>query len=87
MSLAAPLPIKYTSTCQEDQRLSTKGKIASKYCNIKSLKTPGSGSITTPPLPRLFFQGGSKNLRVRPRVKKNKPWEFTQSERRNLLSE
>ena len=74
MSPAAPLPIKYTSTCQEAQRLSTKGKIVSKYCNRGAVPSP------PPPLPRLLFQGGDKNLRVRPRVKKNQPWEFTQSE-------
>ena len=44
---AAPLPIKYTSPCWEEQRLSTKGKLVSKYCNIS--KTPGRGSIH--PLP------------------------------------
>ena len=30
---AAPPSIKYTSTCREDQRLSTEGKIVSKYWN------------------------------------------------------
>ena len=59
----APLPIKYTSSCWEDQRLSTEGKIVSKYCNIS--KTLGRGSITPSPL----YQGGSMNLRVRLRVK------------------
>ena len=59
----APLPIKYTSSCWEDQRLSTEGKIVSKYCNIS--KTLGRGSITPSPL----YQGGSLNLRVRMRVK------------------
>ena len=44
---ATPPPIKYTSSCYEDQRLSTKGKIVSKYCNI--LKTPGRVSIHLPP--------------------------------------
>ena len=28
---AAPPPIKYTSSCREDQKLSTEGKIVSKY--------------------------------------------------------
>ena len=46
---AAPPPTKYTSSCEEDQRLSTKGKIVSKYCNIS--KTPGWGSIHPPPPP------------------------------------
>ena len=45
---AAPPPIKYTSSCWEDQRFSTEGKIVSKYCNIS--KTLGSGSIPPPPL-------------------------------------
>ena len=38
---SAPPPIKYTSSCWEDQRLSTEGKIVSKYCNIS--KTLGRG--------------------------------------------
>ena len=46
---AAPLPIKYTSPCWEEQRLSTKGKLVSKYCNIS--KTPGRGSIYPLPSP------------------------------------
>ena len=33
-------PLKYTSTCQKDQRPSTKGRILSKYCNIS--KTPST---------------------------------------------
>ena len=40
---AAPQP----SSCSEGQRLSTKGTIVSKYCNIS--KTPGRGSIHLPP--------------------------------------
>ena len=59
---AAPPPIKYTSSCRENQRLSTEGKIVSKYCNIsKSLGVP-----STPPPP--LYHGGDMNLRVRPRV-------------------
>ena len=27
-------PIRYSSSCREDQRLSTEGEIVSKYCNI-----------------------------------------------------
>ena len=46
---AAPPPIKYTSSCEEDQRLSTNGKIVSKYCNIS--KTPGRGSNHPSPPP------------------------------------
>ena len=41
-------PIKYISSCREDQRLSTEGQIVSKYCNI--LKTLGRVSINPPPL-------------------------------------
>ena len=60
---AAPLPIKYTSSCREDQRLSTEGKIVSKYCNIsKTLR--GSNH---PPL----YYGGGMNLYVRPRVNRS----------------
>ena len=44
---AASPPIKYTSSCWEDQRLSTEGKIASKYCNIS--KTLGRGSMNNHP--------------------------------------
>ena len=50
---AAPPPIKYTSSCWEDQRFSTESKIVSKYCNIS--KTLGSGS--TPPPPHPLYQG------------------------------
>ena len=42
-------PTKYTSSCWEGQRLSTDGKIVSKYCNIS--KTLGRGSINIPPPP------------------------------------
>ena len=38
---AAPPPIKYNSSCREDQELSAEGKIVTKYCNI--LKTQGRG--------------------------------------------
>ena len=49
---AASPPIKYTSSCWVDQsrspsRLSTEGKIVSKYCNIS--KTLWRGSIPIPP--------------------------------------
>ena len=46
---AAPPPIKYNSSYREDQRLSTEGKIVSKYCNIS--KTQGGVSSTYPPPP------------------------------------
>ena len=48
---------KYTSFSCKDQRLSTEGKIVSKYCNIS--KTLGRGSI---------HSNGGIILRVRPRV-------------------
>ena len=49
------MPIKYTSSCWEDQRSSTECKIASKYCNI--LKTLGRGCTCkrTQQLPTLIF--------------------------------
>ena len=61
---AAPLPIKYTSSCWEDQRLSTKGKIFSKYCNIS--KTLRRGTIQPPPP---LYHRGDMNLRIHPKVK------------------
>ena len=63
---AAPPPLKYTSSYQEDQRLSTEGKIVSKYCNIS--KTLGRGSIH----PLQLCTTGDMNLRVRPWVKSGK---------------
>ena len=53
---AAPPPIKYTSSCREDQRLSTEVKIVSKYCNIS--KTLGRGSNTPSPPPPPCTTGG-----------------------------
>ena len=55
-----------TSSCWEDQRLSTEGKIVSKYCKCK--KTLGRGSVNHPAPPTLVHDWGM-NLRVRPRVK------------------
>ena len=43
--LAAPSPIKYTSSCGEYQRLSTEGKIVSKYCNVSETLGGGGGAI------------------------------------------
>ena len=52
-------PIKYTSSCEEAQRLSTEGQIVSKHFNIS--KTSGEGyHQPLPPPPPLV-------LRVRPR--------------------
>ena len=59
-------PIKYTSSCREDQRLFAEGKIFSKYCNIS--KTLG-GSIRPPPLRTMV--GVWICMYVRPRVKMN----------------
>ena len=59
---AAPPPIKYTSSCWEDQRLSTKGKIVLKYCNISKWNTAtyqnlcGRVPSTRPPPPS--YHGG-----------------------------
>ena len=59
---AAPPPIKYTSSCREDQRLCTEGKIVPKYCNIS--KTLSGVGTSTP-----LYHGGGKNLHVPSRVK------------------
>ena len=67
---AAPPPIKYTSSCREDQRLSTEGKIVSKYCNLSKTQGEG-GSITPTPPPPLCHEGGMTlivRLMVRGRV-------------------
>ena len=54
-------PIKYTSSCGEDQRLFAEGKIFSKYCNIS--KTLG-GSIRPPPsLPRWGYEFACTSVR------------------------
>ena len=47
-------------------RLSTQDKIVSRYCNIS--KTPGRGSIQSPPPLMYMYYGGGMSLRVRPRV-------------------
>ena len=47
---AVPPPTKYTSSCREDQRLSTEGKIVLKYCNISKTQGGGGGPLT-PPVP------------------------------------
>ena len=54
-----------TSSCWEDQRLSTEGKIVSKYCKYK--KNIWGGVPSTIPQP--LYHGWGMNLRVRPRVK------------------
>ena len=61
---AAPPPIKYTSFCRKDQRLSTEGKIVSKYCQISKTVR----GISSPPPPPTLYHGGGMNLHVRPRV-------------------
>ena len=64
---AAPLPMKYISSCREDQRLSTEGKIVLKYCNISKTQ----GEVPSTPLPcttvgvllYVYFQGlNSRNI-------------------------
>ena len=64
---AAPPPIKYTSSCREDQRRSTEGKIVSKYCNLS--KTQGEGGSITPTPPTPLCHGGGIALIVRLRVR------------------
>ena len=54
---AGPLSIKYTSSCLKDQKLSTQGKIVSKYCNVS--KTLGRSSIN----PSIMYHGGGTTLR------------------------
>ena len=52
---AAPPSTKYTLSCWENQRLSTYGKIVSKYCNMS--KTLGRDSIhPPPPVPRWGYE-------------------------------
>ena len=46
---AAPSPIKYTSSCREDQRLSTEGKIISKYCNMSKTQGEFHHPTASPP--------------------------------------
>ena len=47
---AAPSPIKNTSSCREDQRLFTEGKIISKYCNMsKTLREFHHRTASLPP--------------------------------------
>ena len=46
---AVPPPTKYTSSCREDQRLSTEGKILLKHCNISKTIKEGGGPSTHPP--------------------------------------
>ena len=56
---AAQPPIKYTSSCWENQRLFAKGIIVSKYHKLR-----GRGPSPPPLVPRWGYE-----LRVRPRVK------------------
>ena len=53
---AAPLPLEYTSYCWEDRRRSTKGKNASKYCNISKTLGRGSTRKRTQQLPTFMAQ-------------------------------
>ena len=57
--LAAQLPLKYTSSCSENQRLFAKGKIVSKYRKLR-----GRGSFPPRLVPRWGYEFAS-----RPRVK------------------
>ena len=61
----APPPIKYISSCWEDQRLFTEGKIVSKYCNISITLERGSIHPTSP---HPLYHSRSMNLCVRTRV-------------------
>ena len=55
-SPAAPPPIKYTRFCGENQRISTEGKIFSKYCN-RSKTLRGEGGHQPPPPPLVSWLG------------------------------
>ena len=64
---AAPPPTKYTSSRWEDQRLSTKSKIVSKYI-LQHIKNCREGFLQPPPPTPLVPRWGYE-LRVRPRVR------------------
>ena len=71
-TFSSATPIKYTSSCREGQRLSTEGKIVSKYCNISKSQGGGGGvGAAVDGTPSLYHSGGM-TLRVRPRVKTNR---------------
>ena len=55
---AAPSPIKYTSSCREDQRLFTEGKIISKYCNMSKTLREFHHRTASPPPPALVPRWG-----------------------------
>ena len=63
---AAPTPIKYTSSCWEDQR-------QNRFEIQPHLKNSGDGvpSNPPPPPPSPLYCGGGKTLRVRPRANWN----------------
>ena len=65
----APPPIKYTSSCWEHRRLSTKGRIVSKYCKMSKPLGRRFHQPPTPPPPPLLYHGGGMNWRLRPKVK------------------
>ena len=47
-----------TDLQQRDHRLSTEGKIVSKYCNISKFQERGSKNAPPPPHPTPLYQGG-----------------------------
>ena len=71
---AAPLPIKYISSCREDQRLSTKG--GKKHIKNSS---GGGGGAAGGSIHPLLYHGGGMNLHLRPRVKSFHPWKICTS--------
>ena len=60
-SPAVPPPIKYTSSCIEDQRLSPDVKIVSKYCNISKTVGRVPSINPPPPIPRCGYEFACKS--------------------------
>ena len=56
-------PKNIPSSCREDQRRFTEGKIVSKYCNKSKILEVGEGVH-----PPLLYHSAVMNLHVRPRV-------------------
>ena len=80
---AAPPRIKYTSSCREDQRLSSFPLKAKSFRNTGTYQKLKVEVPLTPPPPTLYH-GRSMTLRVRPRVNKltyKKSFDFLETRR------